>query len=60
MNVKEMATEIVKSAIENKVIRFNHFTYDEDKNIEEQNKFNAKQISDYYKTIVETISSAST
>ena len=55
-----MATEIVKSAIENKVIRFNHFTYDEDKNIEEQNKFNAKQISDYYKTIVETISSALT
>lgn len=60
MNVKEMATEIVKSAIENKVIRFNYFTYDEDKYIEEQNKFNAKQISDYYKTIVETISSALT
>ena len=52
MNVKEMATEIVKSAIENKVIRFNHFTYDEDKNIEEQKQLNARIFS-YCLNIIE-------
>ena len=52
-----MATEILKSAIENKVIRFDPFSYDDNGKIEEQNKFNVKQISDCYKTIAETIAS---
>lgn len=58
MDVKELATEIVKSAIENKAIQFNTLDYEDDEKVEEQNKFNAKQISDYYRTIAETINSA--
>ena len=57
MQIQEMATEILKSAIENKVIRFDPFSYDDNGKIEEQNKFNVKQISDCYKTIVKTIAS---
>ena len=58
MSIYEITSEIVKTAIENNKITFlNRSTINEDE-IERQNCFNAKQISDFYLTIFNAINSS--
>ena len=55
MQIQEMATEIVKTAIEHNVICFDTFCYDNYEESEKRNAFNSKQLSDFYKAIVDTL-----
>ncbi len=53
-----IASEITKIAIENKAIHLDNTRTDNQEEIEKANIFNAKQISDFYKTIYNAVSSA--
>lgn len=58
MTIRELATEITKTAIENHAIVFNNYGYSDDSETETQNTFNAKQVADFYATIYEALKSA--
>lgn len=58
MSTLELASEIVKSAIENKAICLQDYAFNDKNSAEEQNAFNAKQISDFYQTIFKAIESS--
>lgn len=51
----ETIREITKSAIENKVITFQHFRYENDEECEKQNEFNTKQITDFIEKLNSTL-----
>ena len=59
MTTHEIALEITKTAIENKTIRFDISSCDNNDKIKKQNEFNVTQISDFYKTIYNAIKSGS-
>ena len=58
MKIYEIASEITKTAIENNSIRLTSCATNDETVIENTNTFNAKQISDFYKTIYNAVLSA--
>ena len=58
MTIRELATEITKTAIENHAIVFNNCAHSDDSETEYQNTFNAKQVADFYATIYEALKAA--
>lgn len=53
----ELVQELTKSAIENKVIKFDTYEYDKDDQIAERNAFNTKQLTDFIATLSRTLNS---
>lgn len=55
MNIPyDIIREITKTAIENDVITFQKFTYENDEEYEKQNAFNTKQITDFIEKLSST------
>lgn len=58
MSTLELTNEIVKTALENNKIAFLNRSSSNEDEIARQNCFNAKQISDFYQVIFDTVNSA--
>jgi len=56
MTENEAALQIVLKAMEQGLIHLDRYAYSEKEAIEKSNAFNAKQISDFFNSVVQSIS----